>query len=98
MLRRDKLTKPAGLEVTHVRGQVLQLREEANVRLCEVHGELLTLLGQDRDALTQKLNLLLVLNLKAHTQCLLSQSILAVSGEAPWIWATIQWISDFNYD
>ena len=66
MLRRDKLAEPAGLEITHIRRHVLQLRKEADVCLREVHRELLTLLGQDRDALAQQLNFLLVLDLEAH--------------------------------
>ena len=75
---RHKLTEPRRREVAHVRGAILLLREKPYVRLREMHGELLAVLGQDRDALPQQLDLLLVLNLKAHYHLFVFLSLLVL--------------------
>lgn len=63
---RHKFAEPWGREIAHIRRRVFLLGEETDVSLREVHRERLTVLGQNADALTQQLNLALILNLETH--------------------------------
>jgi len=82
-----KLAEPASLEITHVRGAVLLLGEEADIVFGEMNRQLFTVLGQDGDALTQLLDFALVFYCKAHS--LFDFSLLYVLGS--------QKVGNFSY-